>query len=171
MSDQDFPMFFAGGLFSIEAAKKIGGFRTNSYYSGDWDFWFRLALNGRAARTATVLAMTRVHSDAGRATNRVDRLGWRWALGNVQRKRDIALLAREKGIHVRFDRAKHLRNSPIPSRIVLRNARNYSRRILRYNAWLFTRSRPPHFRYALLQCLVRLFGEKALKLLSSRSPR
>jgi len=167
MADQDFSMMFAGNLLSVEAAKKIGGFRPNSYYSGDWDFWFRLALHGGAARTATVVAMTRTHFGPERGTTRADRMGWRWALENVQRKRDLALLASHKGIHVRFDRAKHLDKSPIPTRVLLRNARNYSRRILKYNAWLFTHSYPPHFRYAALQWLVRLFGPNILRFLSS----
>ncbi len=171
MADQDFFMYFAGNLFSIEAAKEIGGFRPNSYYSGDWDFWFRLALHSGGARTATVVAMTRVHFGPERGTTRVDRMGWRWALENAQRKRDLALLATQKDIHVRFDRVKHLNKSPIPSRLLLQNARNYSRRILKYNAWLFTHSKPPHFRYAVLQWLVRFFGEKALWLLSWRFRR
>jgi hypothetical protein len=157
-------MYFAGNLFSIEAAKQIGGFRPYSYYSGDWDFWFRLALHGGAARTAAAVAMSRMHLGPERGTTRVDRMGWRWALENAQRKRDLALLARCKGIHVRFDRGKHLEISPIPSRVILRNARNYSRRILKYNAWLFTHSKPPHLGYALLQWLVRLFGPNVLKL-------
>lgn len=166
MADQGFSMMFAGNLFSIEAAKKIGGFRRNSYYSGDWDFWFRLALFGGGVRTATVVAMTRTHFGPERGTTRVDRMGWRWALENVQRKRDLALLAGQKGIHVRFDRAKHLEKSPIPSRLLLRNAKNYSRRVLKYNAWLFVHSHPPHFQYSVLQRLVRLFGEKVLRILS-----
>lgn len=166
MADQDFGMMFAGNLFSIEAAKEIGGFRPNSYYSGDWDFWFRLALHGGGARTATLVAATRTHFGPERGTTRADRMGWRWALENVQRKRDLALLARQKGIHVPFGRLKHLEKSPIPSRLLLRNSRNYSRRILKYNAYLFVHSHPPHIQYSVLQWLVRLFGERALGFLS-----
>jgi hypothetical protein len=171
MADQDFGMMFAGNLFSTEAAKKIGGFRPNSYYTGDWDFWFRLALYGGAARTAKVAAMTRIHFGLERGTTRVDRMGWRWALENAQRKRSLALLAGQKGIPVRFNRMKHLEKSPIPSRILLRNARSYSRRILKYNAWLFVHGRPPHFRYAVLQWLVRFFGQGVLRFFSYCLPR
>jgi hypothetical protein len=130
-----------------------------------------MALHAGAARTATVVAKARMHLGPERGTTRVDRMGWRWALENVQRKRDLALLARLKGIHVRFNRVKHLEKSPIPSRILLRNAKNYSRRILRYNAWLFIHGHPPHVRYAALQWLVRCFGPKVLRFLSCRFAR
>lgn len=171
MAGPDFTMYFAGNLFSIEAAKKIGGFRPNSYYSGDWDFWFRLALHGGAARTSAAVAMSRMHLGPERGTTRADRLGWRWALENVQRKRGLALLARQKGIQVRFDRIEYVEKSPIPSQVLLRNARNYSRRILKYNAWLFIHGHPPHFRYAVLQWLVRIFGKNVLRFLSCCFPR
>ena len=158
MGDLDFTMMFPGNLFCIEDALAIGGVRKNSYYTGDWDLWFRLALRGGAAQTATEVAMARSHYGAERGSTRVDRMGWRWALENVQRKHNLALLRRQKGIQVSFERAKHLQESPIPSRVLLRYARGYSRRMLAYNAWLFTHSTPPHLRYAVLQWLVCLLG-------------
>jgi glycosyltransferase involved in cell wall biosynthesis len=158
MGDLDFTMMFPGNLFCIETARSIGGVRPNSYYTGDWDLWFRLALRGGAAQTATEVAVARSHYGAERGSTRVDRKGWRWALENAQRKRNLALLKREKGVVVPFERTKLLERSPIPSRVLLRYARGYSRRILAYNAWLFTHSTPPHLRYAALQWLVRLFG-------------
>jgi GT2 family glycosyltransferase len=166
IADQHFIMMFAGNLFSTAAARAIGGARPNSYYTGDWDLWFRLALQGGAAQTATEVAVARSHEGADRGSTRVERMGWRWALENAQRKRNLVLLRREKGIALPFDRTKHLRDSPIPSRALLQHAHGCSRRLLAYNAWLFTHSTPPHWRYAALQWLVRLFGSKVLKICS-----
>ncbi len=163
LSDQSFIMLFPGNLFHVETARAIGGVRSNSFYTGDWDLWFRLALRGGAVRTAATVAVMRSHYGAERGSTRVDRMGWRWALENVQRKRNLALLRLQKNIRVPFDRTRHLRHGPIPSRVLLNNAHRYSGRILRYNAWLFTRSRPPHARYAALQWLVRLFGPRMLR--------
>jgi glycosyltransferase involved in cell wall biosynthesis len=162
IADQHFIMMFAGNLFSVAAARAIGGARPNSYYTGDWDLWFRLAVRGGAAQTAAEVAVARSHEGADRGSTRVERMGWRWALENVQRKRNLALLRREKGIVIPFDRTKHLKESPIQSRVLMRYANGYSRRLLNYNAWLFTHSTPPHARYAFLQLLVRLFGPRFL---------
>ena len=164
MGDLDFTMFFPGNLFCIEDARAVGGVRKNSYYTGDWDLWFRLALCGGAAQTATEVAVTRSHYGAERGSTRVDQKGWRWALENAQRKRNLALLRRQKGIRISFERTKHLQKSPIPSRVLLRHARGYSRRILAYNAWLFTHSTPPNARYAVLRWLVKIFGTKVFSL-------
>ena len=160
MGDQDFVVMFPGNLFCIEDARAVGGVRKNSYYTGDWDLWFRLALRGGAVQTATEVSVFRSHYGLERGSTRVDRKGWRWALENAQRKRNLTLLRRQKGIQISFERTKHLQKSPIPSRVLLRYARGYSRRMLAYNAWLFLHSTPPHARYAVLQWTVRLFVPK-----------
>jgi glycosyltransferase involved in cell wall biosynthesis len=156
-------LLFPGQLFRIADAQAIGGFRTASYFTGDWDMWFRLALTSGASQSVKELAIVRGHDGVDRGTSVVIRKGWKWALDNVQRKRNLARLRREKGMVIPFERAKLLENSPIPSRLLLRYARGFSRRILFYNAWLFTHSTPPHWRYAALQWLVRIFGPKALR--------
>lgn len=161
MADQHFIMMFAGNLFSVAAAKAVSGVRRNSYYTGDWDFWFRLALHGGAAQTSAVVALARSHEGPERGTTRVDRKGWKWALENVQRKHNLALLKEAKGISIPFNRTKHLEKNPLPARQLLRDARGYSRRMLAYNAWLFTHSTPPHWRYALLQKLCALASNAA----------
>jgi len=157
-------VLFPGQLMRVEAARAIGRFRTASTFTGDWDMWFRLALRFGASQTATEVAVGRSHYGEDRGTSRVERKGWKWALDNVQRKRNLALLLREKGIAMPFDRAKLLQEEPIPSRTLLRHADESSSRILRYNAWLFTHSRAPHLKYAALQWLVRLFGPRALRI-------
>jgi len=162
LADECF-LLFPGQLFRVADAKAVGGFWKASYLTGDWDMWFRLALKFGAAQSATEVALNRAHHGADRGSTRVERMGWKWALDNVQRKRNLALLQQEKGIVIPFERAKLLKRSPIPSRLLLRYAGGFSRRILFYNAWLFTHSRPPHARYAALQWLVRWFGPQALR--------
>jgi hypothetical protein len=59
-----------------------------------------------------------------------------------------------------------LKTSPIPSRQLRRYARNFTRRILRYNWWLFVHSQPPHWRYALLQWVVKILGPQSWRILA-----
>ncbi|MFO1488366.1 MAG: glycosyltransferase [Verrucomicrobiota bacterium] len=162
-------VLYPGQLFSIADSRAIGNFRPVSLFTGDWDFWFRMALRGGLAQTAEEVSVVRSHYGADRGTSRVERMGWKWAVDNVQRKRNLALLAREKGIRIAFDRRKLLKPCPIPSRNLLQYAHGFSRRMLRYNHWLFVHSTPPHFRYAVLQTLVRLAGPQGLRLLSQWS--
>ena len=164
-------VLFPGQIFRVADARAVGGFRTGSYFTGDWDMWFRLALRFGAAQTATEVAVNRSHEGVDRGTSRVLRMGWKWALDNVQRKRNLALLQKEKGITIPFDRTKLLKASPIPSRLLLRLAGGFSRRMLAYNAWLFTQSKPPHWRYAALQWLVRLCGPGVLQIGSKLSQK
>jgi len=177
MADES-PGFFPGQLLRVEAARALGGFKTASYFTGDWDMWFRLALRFGASQTATEVAMARSHFGEDRGTSRVERKGWKWALDNVQRKRNLALLRREKGIAIPFDRVKLLQRSPIPSALLLRHVDEFSGRILRYNAWLLTHSKAPHLKYSALQCLVRLLGpgvmpkiQRLFRFLQPKPPR
>ena len=165
LADQCF-VLFPGQLFHVARALAVGGFRPRSYLTGDWDLWFRLALRFGAAQTTTEVSVVRSHYGADRGTSRVERMGWKWALDNVQRKRNLALLKREKGVIVPFDRTKFLNQSPIPARQLLRHAHRYSRRILFYNWWLFTHSRPPGPGYSVLQSAVRISGPRVFRFLS-----
>jgi glycosyltransferase involved in cell wall biosynthesis len=169
LADECF-LLFPGQLFRVADVKSVGGFRRQSYLTGDWDMWFRLALKFGAAQSAEEVAINRAHYGEDRGSTRVERMGWKWALDNVQRKRNLALLRQEKGTVISFDRTKLLQQSPIPSRLLLRYACGFSRRILFYNAWLFTHSRPPHWRYAMLQWLVQILGSSALRLCCVLSP-
>jgi glycosyltransferase involved in cell wall biosynthesis len=169
LADECF-LLFPGQLFRVADIRSVGGFRRQSYLTGDWDMWFRLALKFGAAQSAMEVAINRAHYGEDRGSTRVERLGWKWALDIVQRKRNLALLRQKKGIVIPFERTKLLQRSPIPSRLLLRHARGFSRRILFYNAWLFTHSRPPNARYAMLQWLVQIFGPSALRLCSFLMP-
>ena len=162
-------VLFPGQTFRVADARAVGGFRTGSYFTGDWDMWFRLALRFGAAQSATEVAINRSHYGADRGTSRVERMGWKWALDNAQRKRNLALLQKEKGITIPFDRTKLLKASPIPSRLLLRHGPGFSQRILAYNSWLFTQSAPPHWRYAVLQWLVWLCGPRVFRVIRPRA--
>jgi glycosyltransferase involved in cell wall biosynthesis len=157
---------FAGQLMHVQTARALGGFKTPCYFTGDWDMWFRMALRHGASQTATEVSVWRSHYGADRGSSRVECKGWQWVLDNVQRKRNLALLLREKGLAIPFDRLKFLRQRPISSLLLLREADKFSDRILRYNAWLFTQSKAPHLKYAALQWLVRLLGPRVLRLRS-----
>jgi len=78
------------------------------------------ALRFGAAQSATEVSTVRSHEGIDRGTSIVLRKGWKCALDNVQRKRNLALLKREKGIVIPFERSKLLEHSPIPSRWVFR---------------------------------------------------
>ena len=161
------PVLFPGQLFSVAASRAVGNFRPISLFTGDWDFWFRMALHGGLAQTAAEVSVVRSHYGADRGTSRVERMGWKWAVDNVQRKRNLAKLAAAKGIHIPFDRRKLLKPCPIPTRYLLRYAHGFSGRMLRYNYWLFVHSTPPHFSYVVFQALVRCVGPRGLRLLSA----
>lgn len=160
-------LMFPGQLFDVERARAIGGFRSNSYLTGDWDFWFRLALRFGGAQSTKEVSLARSHLGFDRGSSTVNRKGWSYALENVQRKRNFRMLRELKGIDIRLERTKLLKIQPVPSRLMLRYAAGFSQRILNYNAWLFIHSKPPHMGYALLQWAVR-YGGPAILLFFSR---
>jgi glycosyltransferase involved in cell wall biosynthesis len=153
---------FPGHLICVAHAQSLGGFRKNSWYTGDWDMWFRLALKYGGVESTAAVAVGRCHDSWDRASTRIVRKGWKWLLDNVQRKRNLALLKSERGETRKFDRSQPQRKNPIPLRLILATAKGFSRRVLAYNWWLFINSRPPHWRYAGLQWLMRLPGPRAL---------
>lgn len=160
-------LMFPGQLFNIERARSIGGFRRNSYFTGDWDLWFRLVLCSGGAQSARRTSVARSHYGLDRGTSRVNRRGWAHCLDNIQRKRNLRLLSQNGVGTVAFDRTKTLKSHPVPLRLLLAHAAEFEKRILRYNARLFVNSTPPYLKYAMIQCGVRLFGPKLLRLLST----
>ena len=122
-----------------------------------------LALQGGGAQTAAEVSTVRTHANEGRGSCRVERMGWKWALDNMQRKRNLARLRQAKSLSIPFDRAKLLAQSPIPQRVLLRHAKTFSTSLLAYNWWLFVHSKAPSIHYALFQSFVRACGPKALR--------
>jgi glycosyltransferase involved in cell wall biosynthesis len=59
---------FPGHLICVANAQSLGGFRKNSWYTGDWDMWFRLALRYGAVECAAAVAVGRCHDSWDRAS-------------------------------------------------------------------------------------------------------
>ena len=159
------PVCFPAQLFDVTAARTLGGFRTKSQYCADWEMWFKLALRYGAAATNRVVANYREHYSLGRGTTRVDISGRKYALVNAHRKKHIAWL-RSLRPGLCFDRAVLQRQAPIPTRFILEYGRNFSSRMLRYNAGLLFLSSAPHAGYRLLQMISRLLSWRSLRLAS-----
>ena len=160
---------YAGHLMRVEAARSLGGFRKNSLYTGDWDLGFRLSLVYGAVEISEVVGVGRGQEDGDRATTRIVRNGWKWVLDNVQRKRNLALLRKTRGEERAFERSLLLAGNPIPLQQLAAVAPGFSRRTLRYNWWLFIQSKPPHWRYRILQLILRLTGPEGLLWLPKRA--
>lgn len=147
---------FPGQLFLADAARRQGGFRASSQYCGDWEMWFKLALDGRAIQTQTVLGCSRHQVAWGRGTTRVHRVGRSYALTYVQTKRNLARLVR-RGL---LDQSKQScdRSNPLPVLFLLEYGAAFSQRMLLYNKALLLRSQPPSNHYRVFQLLARVFG-------------
>ena len=157
---------FPGNLFNVKMVKDLGGFCKNSYFTGDWDMWFRLALNYGGAISLIPVATARCHDNTTRASSIIIRKGIKWVLDNVQIKKNIKYMQIKNGKIIAFDRKYILKNSPIPSRILFKNAHLFNKRILFYNWWLFIHSIPPNLGYFCLQKICRLFGPNAILFIS-----
>jgi len=158
------PVSYPGQLFRVDYAIALGGFRPNSLFAGDWETWFNLSAAYGNAQTRERVAFARSHSGAERGTRQVERSGKKFVLDNVQRKRNLAVL-KKMGYEVQFTRQPP-GWPPIPSKFLLQNGATCSPRMLAYNTNLFLQSQSPHWRYALLQAAVHVFGRRFLKLLS-----
>ncbi len=164
------PLLFTGQLFLKQAAQSAGGFRPASRYCGDWEMWFKLMLDGGAGKTNRVVGNRRDHPEVERGTNKVVRDGTQHGWENVQRKRNLALLSRRKGVSVRFDRkGQVLAHSPVPARLLFANAYRFSKRYLNYNSALFLNSAAPNTPYRIVQMLVKIGGPNSVRIISHLS--
>ena len=160
------PVCFPGQLFSVATALNVGGFRSSSRYTADWEMWLKLALRKGAAGTNRVVANYREYYSQGRGTTDMDISGRKYAISSVQQKRNYALLARTYP-KLRFDRRQLLKHTPMSSRFLLLHAHGFSSRMLRYNAGLLRVSSAPNFRYWLFQFTTKLLSWRWLRFASS----
>ena len=158
------PVLFPGQLFATDCARSLGGFRSGSTFTGDWEMWFRLSAAYGSAQTGEQVAFVRAHSGGERGTRQIERSGKKFGMDNVQRKRNLAVLKR-MGRDVQFERQPK-DWPPIPSRFLIAYGAGYTPRILAYNTRLFLKSQPPHWPYKFLQFSVRLVGSRLFRLLS-----
>ncbi|HUP79224.1 MAG TPA: glycosyltransferase family 2 protein, partial [Pirellula sp.] len=159
------PFPFPGHLFRVDHAKKVGGFRETSLYSGDWEFWVKMVEQCKVAQTRAAVAAFRHHGEWERGTNKILRSGKPFALYAVQRKRNMAAL-RKRGESIRFDRKAVLACFGMPSRYLIRFAAYFPPRLLSYNVELLLLSKAPHWKYRLFQIFVRLLGKDFIRLSS-----
>jgi hypothetical protein len=151
------PVRFPAELFRADHAQALGGFRPTSLFTGDWDMWFKLAVQYGAAGTNRVVGNSRSHQAEGRGTTRVERNGKYQALIAMQAKQNAALL-RQRGSEVRYDRAAALKAYPVPTRFLLENASGFTPRMLAYNVGQLLCSASVHMPYLLFQSLARCLG-------------
>ncbi len=158
---------FAGQLIDVAYVQALGGFREHSRFCGDWEMWFKLAINYGGIRASRVVACARSYHDRQRGTSQVVRSGKAFGLSIVQGKRNYALL-RQKGLagplHSRL-----LRNRFAPHpRFLLDHAMHFSSRWLTYNVELFLHSGsdPASAASWLFKILVRLLGRRFVRGLS-----
>jgi glycosyltransferase involved in cell wall biosynthesis len=154
---------FPGQLLHVASAKALGAFRESSQYCGDWEMWHKLVCTCGARQTSSVLAVNRWHEDPIRGTTKVIRLGRKRALEFVQIKRNLHRL-RSESTPALFDRTSLLASSPAALKEILPWAQGLSPRLLRYNAGLIVKSKPPSLGYALLRQSLRLFPPQVLRL-------
>jgi glycosyltransferase involved in cell wall biosynthesis len=158
------PFSFPGQLFRTAYAKQLGGFRETSLFCGEWELWSKITANYGAAKTSVPVACFRDHDDWSRGTNRMYRTGKIYALIAVQTKRNLAL-ARSNGVATLAELKANVRFT-LPIKYLLRYGSFFSSRMVAYNLARIQRSRAPHWRYALLQRLLRLVGRPAIRLIS-----
>jgi glycosyltransferase involved in cell wall biosynthesis len=155
------PFPFAGHLFQVSSAKRLGGFRATSFMCGDWEMWANLMASGGAAQSNQAVAFNRVHLGWDRGSVHVARSGRHIPTQYVQHKRILAILPR--GCGMKFDRADFQRRSPMSVRFLLQYGHTLSPRLLDYHVRLLLLSPAPHWPYAVFQQLIRLGGARFVR--------
>lgn len=67
------PFPFAGHLFRVSSARRLGGFRATSFMCGDWEMWAELMADGGAAQSSRTVAFNRGHYGWDRGSSQVER--------------------------------------------------------------------------------------------------
>jgi hypothetical protein len=134
------PLSFPGEIMRVACVKELGGFLTTSFFTGDWDMWFRLTFRCGAAGTDEIVGSYRGHNMPGRGTVRVVRNGKVMALTMMQAKKNLGKL-RRSGTAISFNRASMLKHTRLSTRFLLENAHAYTPRLLAYNVGIHSRTR------------------------------
>jgi len=150
------PFPFAGHLFRVASARRLGGFRATSFMCGDWEMWAELMADGGAAQSSQTVAFNRAHHGWERGSVHVARSGKHIPAVYVQHKRILAMMPPGSGM--KFDRSDLQRRSPMSVCYLLRFGHALSPRLLRYHVGLLLLSPAPHWRYGLFQAAARIFG-------------
>jgi glycosyltransferase involved in cell wall biosynthesis len=157
---------FAGHLFPVESVRGLGGFRSSSRYSGDWEMWFKLVSRYGGAHSGAEVVVVRAYEDWRKGTSRVSQAGQNHLATIVQRKRNYAWLKRAGKVGD-ID-LKSLRDKAgISLKYLIWYGGGFSQRMLDYNVRLFLSCRPRSLRQRVLQIAIRL-GRSGLVRLCSR---
>jgi glycosyltransferase involved in cell wall biosynthesis len=151
------PFPFPGHLFSVAAARALGGFRTTSLFCGDWEMWGNLIDSYSAAKSAVTVAFNRQHGGWDRGTNAVMRAGRLYPLSYVQQKRILHLL-RRRGEKRTLDRSLFLALFPVPTQFLINQGWSLPPRILAYHVRLHALCQPQGVAYAVFQVAAQMFG-------------
>lgn len=127
----------AGAIFSVDAARRLGGFNPRRKYTPDFDFWFQLVLLQGCQPLEYWGASYREYDSEERETTVLEKTGIPVICRRVQYKRNIFRFEKKTGKRP-FFRPPVLEN--IPLRFVLRMSQAVGRNRWRYFYALYLRS-------------------------------
>ncbi len=156
---------FPGQLIHAATALKHGGFPIRSIYTGDWELWFNLALEGGAVQLGANLSFYRAHGGVDRGTNAAAKTGRKCACYAMQVRRNLAKL-RSRGEAAVFDRLHLVANAPMRAQDLLLTAAKMPRWLLRYNIAMFRLKEPRTWALRALDWSARLGGTTGVRWLS-----
>ncbi len=159
------PIAFAGTVFSVEAARAVGGFNPYSQFAGDWQMWSNLISCYGAAATRDHVSCMLSHSGADRGSVVVERAGKIHALNYAQRKR-IRTLLKKQGIVTDIDRKAYQARYPISTWLLLNHGATMQPRVLAYNVRLLRLSKSLHWRHAAFKWTAGLLGSRFIRIAS-----
>jgi glycosyltransferase involved in cell wall biosynthesis len=158
-------LMFPGQLMNLESAKAVGGFRKTSLYCGDYEMWAKLTARFGAAQTSQIVSSIRTHRDWTRGTSQVERSGKISGLIFIQQKRIAAMLKHSESPW-KFDRRQLLNGYQFSAKYLIRNAKFFSPRILKYNYMLLMDSQSRDFFHLAFKTLAKVLGPGFLRWIS-----
>jgi len=156
---------FAGNLLNVEAAKRAGGFRSTSFFCGDWEMWFKIAAQSGGVQTGVEIVYVRYYEDWRKGTSKVIRAGQDFAATSIQRKRNYACL-KQLGKIPAFNPRTLRDRTPMSVRNLIIFGSNFSPRMFRYNVGLLLANRVLTGRQKLFRMAIRMLGPGFVKALS-----
>jgi glycosyltransferase involved in cell wall biosynthesis len=152
-----------GAIFSVEYAKRLGGFNSKLRYTPDFDFWFRLALDYSAQQIPAFAGWYREYGTAEQATFAFERSGRIHGFRRIQWKRNQARLRRSTGTSI-----PHLTRpgGRIPFSELVRMAPALNNRWMRYATAICLRTPPDSPLGKIVRPLLRILGPSLPRMLT-----
>jgi len=155
---------FPGQLMHAATARRVGGFPEKSLYTGDWELWFKLTLEGGTVQLGTNLSYYRSHLGANRGTTAASKSGRKTPCCAAQVKRNLARLSDEDGNRPSFDREKWALNYGPLYRDLLAYAWEMPGWLLSYNRRLLLMTKPTSRTSHVLHWVSRILGNQGIRL-------